>query len=182
MPEQPGPFRTTISVPTDLKTRMDRVGEPVNWSALACQAFENKLAEIAAGKENKTMADVIERLRASMRDEQGTAFKDGYQTGTEWGEKTATAAELRRLESFQISTKKKSQEYWKNWFWPQGKHLPWLALVGVIQDDQNIRPLTGAAFWKALVGEPSPKPISGDFLRGFVEGAVDLWSTVKEQL
>ncbi|MHC4179286.1 MAG: hypothetical protein ACYSWU_17370 [Planctomycetota bacterium] len=39
---------TSISVPPDLKRRMDKVKEPVNWSAVACQAFEQKLAEISA--------------------------------------------------------------------------------------------------------------------------------------
>ena len=58
-----GSHRTTISVPLELKKRMDKVKEDVNWSALACRAFEQKLAEVASKKENKTMNDVITRLR-----------------------------------------------------------------------------------------------------------------------
>jgi len=53
--KKPGYTRTTISVPADLKGRMNKVKEDVNWSALACQAFQGKLAEIAAKKERKTM-------------------------------------------------------------------------------------------------------------------------------
>jgi hypothetical protein len=48
-------FRTTITVPADLKRRMDAVTEEVNWSALAASAFEAKLTEIAKKKEAKKM-------------------------------------------------------------------------------------------------------------------------------
>lgn len=42
-----GSVRTTISIPADLRRRMCKVKEDVNWSALACVAFEAKLLEIA---------------------------------------------------------------------------------------------------------------------------------------
>jgi len=41
-----GVTRTNISIPADLKRRMDKVSEGVNWSALACRAFEDKVAEM----------------------------------------------------------------------------------------------------------------------------------------
>src|SRR6266446_8123193 len=97
MPEKHVSTRTTISVPAQLKVRMEQVRESVNWSAIACQAFENKLAEIAARKENKSMNDVVERLKASLRSDQGKSFNEGYEAGTNWAENTATAAELARL-------------------------------------------------------------------------------------
>ena len=56
--------RTTISIPPDLKARMEAVDEPVNWSALACRAFEQKLAEIIKRKGSSNMNDVINRLGA----------------------------------------------------------------------------------------------------------------------
>ncbi len=37
--------KMTIYVPDELKGRMDEV-EGVNWSPLACQAFESKLAQV----------------------------------------------------------------------------------------------------------------------------------------
>jgi hypothetical protein len=176
-------FRTTISVPGDLKSRMERVKEPVNWSALACRAFENKLAEIAARKETKTMSDVVQRLRASVRSEQGESFNEGYETGKHWAEETGTAAQLKRMETFLKGMKAKSQREWENWFYSQNGHLPWLAVVGVIQDDKNIHPLNGTDFWKTVLGdETSQKPNDPDFLRGFVEGATDLWVKVQPQL
>ena len=130
MAQKHRPFRTTISVPGDLKARMDRVKEPVNWSALACRAFEAKLAEIAARKENKTMIDVVERLRDSLRNQQGESFNEGYETGRKWAENTATAVQLDRLESFQKTMRAKSQSEWESWFWSEGTpHRVWIIFL-----------------------------------------------------
>lgn len=38
--------RTTITVPTHVKERMEKFKDKVNWSALASQAFEKKLDEL----------------------------------------------------------------------------------------------------------------------------------------
>jgi hypothetical protein len=47
--------RANISIPDDLRHRMDEVeGERINWSALACQAFESKLAEIITKRGSRT--------------------------------------------------------------------------------------------------------------------------------
>jgi hypothetical protein len=54
-----GSFRTTITVPQDLKERMDAVQVDVNWSAVAARAFEEKLVEIASKKEKREMSDFI---------------------------------------------------------------------------------------------------------------------------
>jgi Sec-independent protein translocase protein TatA len=51
--------RTTITIPNDLKRRMDKLPEQVNWSGLACQAFQAKLAEIEAKKERAMPTNVL---------------------------------------------------------------------------------------------------------------------------
>jgi hypothetical protein len=174
-----GTARTTISLAGDLKARMEKVKESVNWSALACRAFEEKLAEIAARKENKAMNDVVERLRATLRDQQNESFKEGYEAGRTWGENTATVAQLKRLETFQKTTKANSQSDWDSWFCSEGTPHRWIALVEVIQGNRSIHARTALAFWNDVAGE---QPRDGDFFRGFVEGAVDLWAKVREQL
>jgi hypothetical protein len=52
-------FRTTITIPQDLKERMDALEVEVNWSAVAARAFEEKLAEIGSNKERQVMSDFI---------------------------------------------------------------------------------------------------------------------------
>src|SRR5262245_16856118 len=92
-------FRTTITVPQDLKNRMDAIKEDVNWSALACQAFEAKLGEIAAKKARLTMnnAAAIERLRALKRKENEQNYVRGEELGCGWAKAEATPRELEQL-------------------------------------------------------------------------------------
>src|SRR6266511_2526827 len=90
-------YRTTISIPEDLKHRMDGVEEPVNWSGVAGRAFETELAEIAARKERKTREDVIQRLRASKQRATDAQYRDGEAAGRHWAEHNAEADELMRL-------------------------------------------------------------------------------------
>jgi hypothetical protein len=60
--------RTNISLPVELKARMDRVDRPVNWSAQAAKAFGRFLADIDAGLDpdgdslHAIVADLAERL------------------------------------------------------------------------------------------------------------------------
>src|ERR1035441_5723797 len=89
--------RTTISISDDLKKRMDRIKEPVNWSAVAAQAFELKLGEIAHHRKEKTMEHVIERLRASKIQSGSNAEKQGREVGIGWAKEAAEFNELRRL-------------------------------------------------------------------------------------
>ena len=179
MSEKPAYIRTTISVPADLKARMDEVKESVNWSAHACRAFEAKLAELAARKANKVMIDVVERLRASMRKQNEQSFNEGYKLGQTWAKEIAEVQELQRLQ-FHKDTKAKSKGEWENWFSTQDQL--WIEVVKIIEGDENFRAGGALAFWKPLVGETSTLLNDGDFLRGFAEGAIDLWVKVQEQL
>src|SRR5262249_7379637 len=93
-------FRTTITVPPDLKDRMDKVQEDLNWSAIACKAFEEKLAEIASRKVSKTMSDVVQRLRTSKMRAEDEQYREGEKEGRHWAEHDAEADELTRLERY----------------------------------------------------------------------------------
>src|SRR5437879_3439244 len=74
MMAKPRSFRTTITVPADLKRRMDAVDEEINWSALAASAFEAKLAEIAKKKELKKMVNYFEEKTSQIEPGVLTAF------------------------------------------------------------------------------------------------------------
>jgi hypothetical protein len=72
--DKPRSFRTTITVPADLKLRMDAVKEEINWSALAASAFEAKLAEIAKKMEKKKMINYFEEKAGQIDPGAFTAF------------------------------------------------------------------------------------------------------------
>ena len=97
--------RTTISLPDELKARMDAVGEPVNWSAEAAKCFERLLGEIAARKKEKDMSDVIARLKASKIENDDEVNAAGFEAGRYWAKNIASYAQLRRASNMSTDSK-----------------------------------------------------------------------------
>lgn len=180
--KRPNTVRTMISVPRDLKQRMSKVKEEVNWSAIACQAFAGKLAEIASRKELKDMSDVIERLRASTQRASSEEFRAGCEAGQKWAKNRAEAIELQRLEEFQDALEREVTTSW-NAFFCDDPHSASSAytvaekLFFVIQPECQGDREGADAFWRKAGDKLSP-----EFLRGFGEGALAVWSAVKGQL
>ena len=92
-------YRTTISVPTDLKARMDAAEDQVNWSAVAVR-FEEKLAEIASRKKVKNMDDAIQRPAPSQKRGNDSEHQPGFEAGRQWASAEAEALELEKLEKW----------------------------------------------------------------------------------
>jgi hypothetical protein len=155
MGKKPSSFRTTISVPRDLKRRMEAVKEGINWSAIACRAFEDKLAEVATNKEEKTMAAVIQRLRATKPD---ALYQQGYEDGRYWASERAGYEDLVRLE--QLYVKRRAE-----------RDFDFGAWRGVCE-----------LFWDCIVGGDRKKVDDPSYVRGFAEGVLALWSEVKDYL
>jgi hypothetical protein len=169
-------YKMTVSIPKELKAEMDAVGEQVNWSAVAKEAFQRKVAEVRSGR-NKAMtkAKVIERLRKAGQ-EDPFGFEAGRAAGRKWAEDKALPRHIRNLA--------------RDPDWPFAEYispddeeqLPWslsskLALV--LERGSGDWP----AFWdKALGPEGSRLIDSEDFARGFVAGALEVWAEVGGEL
>jgi hypothetical protein len=174
--------RTTISVPPALKARMDAVDETVNWSAVACQAFELKLAEIIRRRGAKNMKEAIERLKASKRKTDDTRYLEGSEAGKAWAMNEAEAEELQNLDSFREGCE--SEGGWEEWFatpkwnaaFSNAEHIAFVAL-GVIDGEWD---RTEAD--QFLAQAMDEKQIDDQFLRGFVDGALEIWEKVKEEI
>jgi hypothetical protein len=172
--------RTTVSVPRQLKEQMEAVTESVNWSALACRAFEAKLAEIAAKKEQKSIDDVVTRLRASMRQVEDEQYRQGKQCGREWVEDRAEADELIRLERW----KAKMGWEWDQFFADHPNNAYSSAELFVFEiwpEDEGDRG-TAQVFWVEALGDDSSAADDPQFVKGFIEGALELWDQVKDRL
>jgi len=91
--------KINLYVTEDLKRRMDKVKD-ANWSAVAAAAFEKRLGEIAEQKAQKTMADVIARLRGSKLTSASEIERWGHQDGRRWAMEKASYDELRRLAEY----------------------------------------------------------------------------------
>jgi len=91
--------RTSITVPTELRARMDAVKDEANWSRIACQAFEQEVVRIEKLREEKKEASkrdaIANRLQATMKQTVDALLTSrGMSLGQEWASEKATAAEL----------------------------------------------------------------------------------------
>jgi hypothetical protein len=170
--------RTTITIPPDLKARMEAVEEPMNWSAIACTAFEQKLAEITKRRGAKDMKEVIDRLRASKQKHENEQYNGGHEAGQEWARNEAEAGELIRLEKFHDAC---GPSDWGRFFWTSDRDAYGAAenLVFRIWPDDDRDRDAASNFWESQGHEEYP---DDEFVRGFAEGALEIWDQVKNQL
>jgi hypothetical protein len=152
---------------------MDAVEEPVNWSAIASQAFENKLAEITKQRGAKNMTDVISRLRVSKKNSENKQLKAGYAAGQEWAKRNAEAEQLERLESFYPS------DQWNYGHYGVAQKVAIVILGNEDEEDDQKAARDIRSFWDQQIGEDEPED---DVIRGFAEGALSIWKDVKDQI
>jgi hypothetical protein len=196
MHEKPSDYvRTTITVPHSLKRRMERV-RTVNWSAVACQAFEAKLSELSkregerAMPDTPSMDDAFERLRRlknlpeKSRDPRD--FEEGFQWGRRWAMATATPQELGRLETL-------NEQVAPQWplLDPRGgkdmmKKIALAVTAAELPPRREIRrgaiPSALREFWPVKVGLPEKPHDCLSFARGFCEGALGFWNEAKDRI
>jgi hypothetical protein len=173
--------RTTISVPADLKARMDAVEEEINWSAVARQAFETKLAELIRRKAVTDVKTVIQRLRASKKELSDMKYATGFEAGKAWAMTRASVDEFERLKRYKGGFERSS------WGWEGSFDLP--------KDVSDYSPAESVAF--AIGGENynGDRTYAADFwntidldmnepavIRGFADGALEIWDQVKDEL
>jgi hypothetical protein len=175
--------RTTISVPDELKARMEQASS-TNWSAVACRAFEQTLGDIAAQKREKTMQDVIERLRATKLAHEDEMTKAGREAGRIWAREVATYDELRRAAEYtDFGVGEPIGPY---------SHQDLLAfhILGIEEDDDRNMKAFGRVppseeFWDRVAAEADVSEkqlLNEDFTVGFLEGASGVWDEVANKI
>jgi hypothetical protein len=171
--------RTTITVPAELKARMDAVDEEVNWSAVACAAFDQKLAEIIKRRGVKDMKDAITRLRASYEKLGSDRYQQGHEAGQEWAK---SEAEADQLEGLLHNREALGNDWWQN-FEPQVQSA-WgpdeQVFFWVCPEDDGDRH-AAEEFWDAITRGDRVLNCDPNYVRGFAEGAIKLWTEVKDQ-
>lgn len=185
MAKKLGVVRVSITVPADVKKKMDRVGREVNWSAVATQAFIVKLGEIAKTLEKKSMADVIDRLRGSKLQGNSQAYRNGLRMGEEWAKHSADVAELKSIESLYSE--------WDNELGSAGwdgrfrEDFPWndRGLTGAVFDYLygNDDTLEERTFWQIIFGDDHDRYTNNpQAIKGMLDGALRVWRTVQNEL
>ncbi len=170
--------KMTIYVPDELKTRMD--GEKgVSWSPIACRAFEAKLAESITKRGTRNMQDVVARLRNSRTQRQNDETVAGRAAGQDWAKQRAEAHELERLEKLVYPS-----EGWEVLLidTPNQAFSTAEIVFFAIFPDANGDRRAAECFWTDESGFEDYRSVTTDFVRGFGEGAIELWDSVKDQL
>jgi len=169
--------RTTISVPDDLKKRMDRVKEPVNWSAVAAKAFDLKLGELARNRKEKTMDSVVERLRASKIQHVNAVERLGREAGRMWASNVAEYDELEHIADIDTN----------EWF--NGEPMApygwcdYLAFAVLGTPQSELDGSVSQDFWDSAVGDShDPRITSEKWLEGFIDGATDVYRNVEGKI
>ena len=175
-------FRTTISVPADLKARMNAIDQDVNWSAVACRAFEKKLAEVITKKRSRQMNDVITRLKASKQETEDARSKQGWSEGEEWAKLNASYAQLERLDKLKDEPEIDimTQEHDGT-----SAYGPAELLFFAIEPESDGDREAALNFWNLVNGDyPDTKEFIGSqvYLLAFCEGACSVYAQAKDQL
>jgi hypothetical protein len=165
---------------TALKARMGACKETINWSSVAFHAFEAKSTEITKQRGARNMKEVVMRLRASKRQSETVQYNEGFEAGKTWGMHRAEADELERLADLRDRNVTNwdvlFDQYDSNAF-SVAEHMAF-AILG--EDDEPGR-AEARDFWDAAIGEPIEK-LAPAFVRGFVEGALEVWDEVADDL
>jgi hypothetical protein len=165
-------------LPDDLKARMDAVTD-VNWSGEAAKCFEKVLGEIAKRKPNQDLADAVARLRASRLESEEADYRAGHDAGRVWALNRATYPELQRaaeldtdLSDLQGGGGFRTSDYVA------------FAVRGIDLQDGYMDAMDSAnIFWEEAGFSSAAVDAKGeDFLRGFLDGAGEIWQAVRAQL
>ncbi|MGE0536751.1 MAG: hypothetical protein AB7O68_17400 [Pirellulales bacterium] len=128
------------------------------------------------------MTDVVKRLRAS-KDEVGCkSYEAGFETGKKWAEVNADAKQLQNLEQLWDSCS--TSHEWELQFDGESNSVYSAAerLAFEINPEMDGERNEAAGFWEIAVGDDAVAESNladDEFMRGFAEGALDVWGEVK---
>jgi hypothetical protein len=121
--------------------------------------------------------EVVQRLRASKLEYDEQQFQFGREAGCEWASKLASAEDLVRLSDFRDSTRD-----WVSAFEPNGQPPYKVAEWFVLHVLNAARKIAPEQFWENFRDSEETGKVYPLFVRGFAEGALEVWDAVKAQL
>lgn len=180
----------SVSVAKKLRDRMDAQAE-VNWSRVACQAFERKLADLAAGKhERMTVPDAVARIRETKERLYDDLRNRGFDDAATW---VLNKADFDELRLFERRFGGMSQEDWDAF------ESEWEAVCEsegvVLLYDFFLKRFDSARFFGRHDGayqrtkfwefptdtEPDQRKKLA-YIKGFCEGVLSTWESIKDDV
>ena len=126
------------------------------------------------------MAEVIERLQKSKRESETQEFQSGWDVGKKWAKEYADVSELKRLETW-IDDERLSECRYEP---PENNVFDAADLLAFALCPYDKSHSGSRELWMRAVDDDvqTHDIVQPEFLRGFVEGALDVWDKVKDQL
>lgn len=164
---------------------MDAVSETVNWSQVAAAAFETKLAEIALRKKEKTMTDIVQRLRASRVTSISADQKRGEKLGRHWAEHVAPWRELKELaenwEDLDRDPFAPDSADWREMNFADAETCGASIVLSLFVPDEELHDRFQESL-ETLFGTTNETEVSLDVANGFVQGAIGVYTQVVDEV
>lgn len=178
--------RFSILLPDSLKRKMDAVTEPIDWSAIAARAFESRVKELEFNKECE-IDGAVARLREQKQQRENIIFKDGYKAGRIWALKSANIRQLQNLHGYFDELMKAATGLWAYLFETTAGQ-PGLAewrIYCKIEPEFSGDSEASSNFWANFKVKESCLDegyLHTEWVRGFAEGALAIWNSIKDKL
>lgn len=168
--------KINIYVPDEMKARMDNVDRGANWSAIAQRAFELELNHLERIKEVKSRTDVIERLRQDKESTAAERVAHGRKYGVDWAKLEASYPKLSRIAHIDV-------EQWSGAGSDAGAFTTAELVYMEVFDEEDRPRMDQVMHFYGFKDERELDIWLDDaYVRGFVEGAQDVWEEVKNRI
>lgn len=157
-------MRINLSLPNDLKKAMDLVPQPVNWSAVAAEAFRLHLEKLKPRGSSET-TQMAERLRGELSWEKELE-SEAEKCGRSFAARIAFPAELRRLSNCRFCKTT-----------PESAALRFFDLI---EPETAGNEFGAAQFWELVTGKAGFP--DDEYVNDFASGAIRLWKNAKAEL
>jgi hypothetical protein len=174
--------RTTISIPSELKERMDAIKDQVNWSAVAARAFQAELDWInRRSKRTMNKEDIVKRMKAEAEEDSKEEYQEGYEMGKDWAQEYAKPRELRALDNLSRNSGCDLSVTLAVYVNGMNHSIAWGLWQAIYKQEPNHDEVR--RFWEEALGDDNADRIEDqDFARGFCEGALAIWEEVKDEV
>src|SRR5262245_60363687 len=148
--------RVNVSVPDEMKERMDALGDRVNWSEAARSAFEREITA-ATMPADPNLDQVIERLRASKAEFDREEIAQAREAGRNWAKLNASYLSLKRIINLTLTGRSFAEQVDR--------------ALGI--------PDWGESVWFDGYVKNNP---SDEYVEAWIEGVKDVWREVADKI
>jgi len=175
--------RRGVYVPPELEKRFEKHADKINFSRVACAALEREieLIESLENIKNKGQKDMIERLRKSKQEDTEAMTDLGKKEGADWATNHADYRDLLKISEFRdkIQTEPSLGSISYYCQCDLGHLTPSEAICEDIFPDQGI---DAEDFFENIICVNESTRNDPYFLEGFIDGVVEVWETVKNEV